>query len=433
MHLAASRSRGIETRYAVVPHPTAGNTTQELERKVDGALDSIIQGLLSGPESRDKSDMRSRIAIKGSLAEVNRAFYSRLWTDGWPIVPPTEEAVGAILAGTDLPSNHLVALVEPLKGRATIEKIAINAVMAGARPEYLPVIIAAVEAITDPAFGLGDVQATTNPVTPLLIINGPVRNQLDINCGSGCFGPGWQANATIGRALRLIMINIGGGFPKVNDMATLGQPGKYTMCIGENEESLPPGWPPLHVDRGFSLECNTVTAFPIQELRRAGYGGLSPMAEAMATPSQFPYFYGPQEVLAIFTPDDVQFVVNGISKPPTPVPTHTKDGARRYLFEHSAVPYRSLLRGWSMHDMWRGQIGGGKVKGGLIRPSPDDLVPIVQGPEKIMIMVAGGPGLHSIFCTAGKPNSVTVTKAIRLPGHWDRLLAEAVPTMRRRI
>ncbi len=436
VHLINSRSQGIPTRFVMVPHPTAGNTREELRKKVGSVFDGIIAGLTSPLSSEEKAPQKvsapkAEATFSGTLAEVSRHFYNSLWTDGLPIVPPTREAVNEMLVGTDLAPDHLVALVEPLKGRATIEKIAVNAVMAGARPEYMPVIIAAVEAITDPAFTLNDVQATTNPITPLLIINGPIRSQLDINSGSGCFGPGWQANATIGRALRLIMINIGGGFPKITDMASLGQPGKYTMCIGENEEALPAGWPPLHVEKGFKRESSTVTAFPAQELKRAGYGGLSPMAEAMATAAQYPYCYGPQEVLVIFCPDDVKFVVNGISKPPTVVKGHNKEEAKKYLWENSAVPYGRLLKGWSMHDVWREQIEPGKDKGCIIRSDPDDKVPIVQSAEKVVIIVAGGAGLHSVFSTSGLGTSVMATKEIKLPRNWANILERAKPYMRK--
>ncbi len=441
MHLASSKSGGIPARFSVVPHPTAGNTPAELQRKVEAILDSVIDQLTCPLTEQQKSPdkvlapkaKKAEVVFTGTLAEVNEHFYKNLWTDGLPIIPPTREAVNEVLTGTDLPPDHLVALVEPLKGKAIVEKIAINAVMAGARPEYMPVIIAAVEAITDPAFGLAEMQVTTGSVTPLLIINGAIRNQLDINSGSGCFGPGWQANATIGRALRLIMINIGGGFPKVTDLSSLGHAGKYTMCIGENEEALPSGWKPLHVERGFNRDSSTVTVFPAEEFKSAGYGGLSPMAEAMATPANYPFCYGDQEVLVIFTPDDVKYVVNGISVPPTIVESHTKEGAKRYLYENSAVPYGRLLRGYSMHHAWRGELEPGRARGCVTRPDPNDKVPIVRSPEKVVIIVAGGPGLHSAFSTCGVSWTRMVTKEIKLPSNWHEILERAKPHMRRRL
>ena len=138
--------------------------------------------------------------------------YEAGMTDGLPVIPPTPERVAAMIAGASLPAEHIVAELAPRNGIATIEKIAINAVMAGCLPSYFPVLIAAVEAIVQPQFNLLGIQTTTNPVAPFLLINGPIRHKIDINCGSGALGPGRRANATLGRAIRLILLNIGGVF-----------------------------------------------------------------------------------------------------------------------------------------------------------------------------------------------------------------------------
>src|SRR5467141_707076 len=146
------------------------------------------------------------------MAEATDPFetlYARGVTDGLPVIPPTRERVAAAVAATGRAADELIALVPPNFGRATVEKIAVNAVMAGCRPEYLPVVIAAVDAICDPAFDLHGVSATTNAPTPLVVINGPVRGKLGVNCAAGVFGPGWRANATIGRAVRLVCVNLG--------------------------------------------------------------------------------------------------------------------------------------------------------------------------------------------------------------------------------
>src|SRR5262249_37081032 len=145
----------------------------------------------------------------------------------------------------------------PSFGPATVERIAINAVLAGCRPEFLPVLIAAAEAMAAPRLNLGAIQTTTNPVTLWLIVNGPIARRLGVNGGGNCLGPGNPANATLGRAVRLMLQNIGGGLPVDIDRATHGQPGKFTFCCAENEEASP--WEPLHVERGFAPECSTVT------------------------------------------------------------------------------------------------------------------------------------------------------------------------------
>ena len=171
--------------------------------------------------------------------------FERGVTDGLPVVPPTRERVEAMVAGSGREADELIALVPPNFGRATVEKIAINAVMAGCRPDYLPVVIAGVEAMSEDAFDLHGVSATTNFHSPLFIVNGPARAALDINCGRGAFGPGWRANATIGRALRLIVANVGGASARTMSMSTMGHPGRYTYCMGENEEESP--WDSLAV------------------------------------------------------------------------------------------------------------------------------------------------------------------------------------------
>ena len=186
------------------------------------------------------------------------ALFERGVTDGLPVVPPTRARVGAMVAGSGREAGELIAFVPPNFGRASVEKIAINAVMAGCRPEYMPVVIAGVEAICDPAFALVGVSGTTDAVAPLLIVNGPVRKALDVNSSTGVFGPGWRANATIGRAVRLIWQNIGGATPGGISMSTFSQTGRYSYCIGENEEESP--WEPLHVEHGFGALESTVAA-----------------------------------------------------------------------------------------------------------------------------------------------------------------------------
>ena len=191
--------------------------------------------------------------------DLIEACYENGWTDGLPVVPPTPERVEGMLSGTDRDPAELIAAVPPKWGRATVEKVAINAVMAGCKPAYLPLILTAVAAMTNEQFNLHGVQVTTSHVGPMLIVNGPIRKQLEINDGFNLFGQGWRANATIGRALRLVCTNIGGALPGELDRAAFGHAGKYTCCIAEKEEVSP--WDALHVDRGFQADDSTVTVF----------------------------------------------------------------------------------------------------------------------------------------------------------------------------
>ena len=191
--------------------------------------------------------------------DLIEACYENGWTDGLPVVPPTPERVERMLSRTDRDPDELIAAVPPKWGRATVEKVAINAVMAGCKPAYLPLILTAVEAMTNEQFNLHGVQVTTSHVGPMLIVNGPIRKQLEINDGFNLFGQGRRANATIGRALRLVCTNIGGALPGELDRAAFGHAGKYTCCIAEKEEVSP--WDAMHVDRGFQADDSTVTVF----------------------------------------------------------------------------------------------------------------------------------------------------------------------------
>jgi hypothetical protein len=204
-----------------------------------------------------KAEFPDAVEPNASIDAVNDYFYERGWTDGLPIVPPTEARVQAMLAGMPRrESEALVSVVPPRMGHATMRQIAVNAVMAGAKPEYLPVIVAALEAVSEPPYGLSHRQTTTHAGAPLIIVNGPIVERLRINCGRGVFGPGWRANATIGRALRLVLVNVGGAGPGV-DASQTGHPGKYTYCIAEYEAANP--WEPLHVERGFARGQSVVT------------------------------------------------------------------------------------------------------------------------------------------------------------------------------
>ena len=198
-------------------------------------------------------------SIAGLMLAAYEHAYDAGWTDGLPVIPPTAEAVAAFVAAAGRPGDEVVATLPPRKGEATVEVIAVNAVMAGCRPEYMPVIVAAIDAISDRRYPLEFIQVTTNPMTPFFLVNGPVRDKLEINYGTGCLGPGWRANATIGRAVRLILQNVGGALPGVYSKSSFGSPLRYAYICGENEEENP--WTPFHVDMGFSKDDSVITAF----------------------------------------------------------------------------------------------------------------------------------------------------------------------------
>lgn len=185
--------------------------------------------------------------------------YQRGWTDGLPVTPPTDERVLAMLKGTTRSPGEVIGKIPPFLAECTVEKAAINAVMAGCRPEYLPVLLAALEAALEPVFTLHGVLATTYFSSPIIIVNGPVAKQIGMNSGINALGQGNRANATIGRALNLIVLNVGGGRPGEADRATLGAPSKYTLCFAEDESD--PEWEPLSVARGLPRGASAVTLF----------------------------------------------------------------------------------------------------------------------------------------------------------------------------
>jgi hypothetical protein len=189
-------------------------------------------------------------------ADLVEWYYTQGFSDGLPVVPPTPAKIAAMLEALGGEPDFVECRVPPRWGNLTREVLAINMVMAGCLPEYAPVVRAAMLALTDTAFNLNGVQATTHMASPLLVVNGPIRNAIGMNAGCNVFGSGNRANATIGRAIRLMLLNVGGGWPGDLDKSTLGHPGKYTYCIAENEEQSPLA--PYHVERGYKAEDSTV-------------------------------------------------------------------------------------------------------------------------------------------------------------------------------
>jgi len=195
----------------------------------------------------------------GAAEDPFEAMFDRGWSDGLPVVPPTAERVSQMLAGTSRQPDEVVAIVPPDLVECTVETVAANAVMAGCRPEYLPVVLAAVEAACTDEFNMHGVLATTMSVGPILIVNGPIRHKIGMNSGGNALGQGNRANLTIGRALQLVVRNVGGGRPGEIDQSTLGNPGKLSFCFAEDEEGSP--WESLAQERGFPAEASTVTVF----------------------------------------------------------------------------------------------------------------------------------------------------------------------------
>ncbi len=263
--------------YAMVKDCLTGLSPEEITRQAGEAVPAVIEGLTKSlgdeavsidvlrPEPTAAERFEAGDHFKAFQA-INRAFLERGWADGFPLWPATREATDEMLAGTTRPPQDIVGILSPGHGLATVEKIAVNAVMAGCSPSHMPVLIAIVEAVSNPPFPLGPVSCSTGPHAPLVLINGPIAKQLGINAGGCALGPGAQSkvNIAIGRALRLIIMNIGHAYPGQGDMDTLGSACKFSLCLAENEEASP--WPPYHVTQGFSPESSTVTVFGIRDM-----------------------------------------------------------------------------------------------------------------------------------------------------------------------
>jgi hypothetical protein len=338
------------------------------------------------------------LQLPSSFQEINTVFYERGWTDGLPIVPPTENAVAEMLAWTDRDPLEVVGVLPPRQGEATVEKIAINAVMAGCLPQYLPVIIAAIQAICDERFNPDGVQATTHPVAPLLIVNGPIGRELNINSGYNCFGQGSRANATIGRAIRLIMMNVGGGLPGSGDRSTQGSPAKYTYCIAENEAENP--WQPLHVELGFDAETSTVTVcgcegpHNIQDhYSNTGEGILKTVAGAMGQAGSNNILGHGHPVLTLGPEHAATIARDGYSKA----------DVKQFIFENARYPVSKLG-----YEFTHG------VLDRLNSFDPDDpnaMCRIAERPEDLLVIVAGGSGKHSSW----QPTFGGMTRPVTLP------------------
>ncbi len=260
----------------------AGLPEEEVRAKAEASIEEVISALTRPVVRKEISEERVGETEKFSgkdFAEaaeaMNRQWVARFWADGFPLVPPTAEKVNWMLTGTDRSPDDVIGVIEPGKGVATVKKIAINAVMAGCLPSYMPVLIAAVKILAEPDLDTRGIQTTMASVNPVTIINGPIAKQLNINSRFNALGGGWRANATIGRAISLMLINFGLIKPGVNDMTTVGIPIQYSYCFAEDEDESP--WEPWHVREGYGKETSTVTLFPTTWGRQAGdFGCMTP-------------------------------------------------------------------------------------------------------------------------------------------------------------
>ncbi len=392
---------------AVIPHPFGTRSREELREIAAKAAGDIARLLCEAAPASAKvaaaapTVPRAKLVEAPSdLAELNKFYMQRRWGDGLIIAPPTREAVERMLRHTNRKPDDVVATIAPGMGAATVEYIAIQGVMAGCYPEYLPVLIAAAEAVGTQRFHLQAIQSTTNPSAVWLLVNGPIAKWLEVNSGAGCLGPGTWANATLGRALRLILLNIGGALPGDIDKATQGQPSKYTFCCAENEEANP--WEPLHVERGFARDANTVTAigalgtWSMNMTAKGPEEVLAMIADTMQYPASSDYMYGGAPFI-ILSPQHAQLFHRA---------GWSKAEVKRRLWEQSKI-----RAGRSKGSEFERMATGRRVELGDI--TPDSMVPISVQPDDISIIVAGGAGSHSVFVPVSA-HTRSVTKEVVL-------------------
>jgi len=343
---------------------------------------SVEPGIAERLEANARGDKLAARRIElGDAEDVFEFMFERGLTDGLPVVPPTPERVIWMLTGTRRDPREVVAIVPPNLAPVTVEKIAVNAVMAGCRPEYLPVVIAALEAVCTDEFNIHGIMSTTWGATPVIVVNGPIRHRLSMNMGMMALGYGTRSNATIGRALKLVLRNVGGARPGEIERATLGAIGKFTTCFAEWEERSP--WEPLHVERGFNRDENVVTVFGLEagsrqiadqtsRTARALAGSLGMGLEACWHPKQ----HGAGEILLIISPEHADTLARD---------KWTKAQVRARIQEVTSRPLRELIRDDNS--------GEGIPLGALGAVTEQQLAQTIakfRSPEEINIIVAGG-------------------------------------------
>jgi hypothetical protein len=405
---AASSKGRPGLRFISESVPNEVSVAEQAEVGVRDAMDDIVAALtrpLTTEERRPeppKIEKPSRVAFKGNLKEVNLFFYNRGWTDGFPVMPPTEEEVAEMLTGTDLPRDRVVGTILPRLGKATVEKIAVNAVMAGALPTYMSLLIAGVQALADPETGFGGWGVSTGSWAPFWVINGPIRNQLRINSGSGAFSPGDIANAAIGRAMGLIIKNIGGIRKGMEDMGVMGNPGKYTWVVAENEEESP--WEPLHVEHGFKKEESTITvSSPNSFWQIMPYGTDDQGVLKAVVYNLLSARAGRGTFWLVLTPLQAGFLAKW-----------TKKDISKFIYEHAHTPVYRVPQFYGNYP------DKPPIKGMLMNQS--DTIPILAGPDGMRIIVAGGSGMFMGILSPAGVGRPPVTKKVELPQNWESLV-----------
>ena len=346
-----------------------------------------------------------RVQAPDSYQAIQDYCWEQGWTDGLPVVPPTEPLVREMLAAYGEEPAKSLGVMQPRNARVTLEKLAINAVMAGCLPEHFAVVVAAVRAVLHEEFNLAGNAATTGGAAQVVIVNGPIAQQLGINGDAACFGPGFRANAVIGRALRLVIRNLGGLVPGEMDKATHATPGRYSFCFSENEERSP--WEPRHQELGYPHSASIVTVVAIRgvhpvmettvatgiEVMRTVVGTM----KAVGVSNYYQLGTGAQIVLVLCPEHAADIAGSGLSK----------SDVREFIYQNARMPLHQL-KGLAHY-------GNRNWPAWIDETNPETLVPIVRAAEDIVVVVAGGDGRHSAWLS-GWGVTRLVTEEITRPG-----------------
>ena len=353
--------------------------------------------------------LASRIFEAADLEAAVELCFKNKWTDGLPVVPPTRGAIERILEHLKRDPQEVIGIVPPRSGIATIEKIAINSAMAGCKPEYVPIVVAAVEAMLQERFNLNGVQTTTHACAPLAMVSGPAVKTLGFNTREGALGHGCRAAATIGRAVRLVLWNIGGGFPGEPCKTTLGHPGYFTFCVAEDVDSNP--WEPLHVERGFSPEETVVTVTATTAPHSVATGsGYSPAADVLYLLADSIDALGSNNI----TGGDLVLILGPMTAKGLADAGLTKLDVKQEIMRLATRPVREAKRRRSIsktHPMHWSHL--------VDENDENAQVPFVRSPENLVMLVTGGWGSGAGFCALcpgwGAPGGYTVSQRVEFP------------------
>ncbi len=418
----------------IVGHPGA-QTAEEIRKHArDVTARQVIDNLLGQPEEIElPAEPQARdIVCRGSFEEVNEYFYARQWSDGLPIVPPTLEKIRQFLSFTARDPDEVLGIALPENRAVTVWATAVNGVMAGCRPEYMPILVALAEAMVDPVYGV-EHSGNTPGAETLIILNGPIIRELQFNYEQGALRDGFMANTTVGRFWRLALRNMAGFLPHRTDKGTFGN--TFRVVLAENEEVLARiGWPPLSVDMGFAAGDNTVT------ITRLTGGDVCPSVTGSTPEQMMPYI---ADGVAKETGWEIVFTVGGLSfgtlRPVlvlSPILAETiaragwsKDDVKRYLFDHARMPawrVEAFTEKWADFPIGslKQQVNLGRLpKDFAVSEDPDRLVPIVLDPDDFMVLVSGDPLRTNAqaFAHNGYLGFPTAKK-IELPQDWAQRL-----------